>query len=119
MAILGFLKKKQDIATPKEGVVAARTQASRPMPLLALLPYHTEKATHLQQHNQWCFEASPRATKGMIATLVAQMWHVRVEKVRMIKQRSNAVWFGKTRGATRMRKKFVVTLCKGDTLPKA
>lgn len=121
-ALLGFLNKKQETAptAASEPAKATDTVKGTPrgaVPFLVLLPYRTEKATRLQEQRQWCFEAAPTVTKAMVAQSVARMWHVRVEKVRMVPKVASAVWFGKTRGHTRTRKKFMVTLAPGQTLP--
>src|SRR3989338_2561344 len=111
-ALLGFLNKKQETAptAASEPAKATDTVKGTPrgaVPFLVLLPYRTEKATRLQEQRQWCFEAAPTVTKAMVAQSVARMGH----KV------ASAVWFGKTRGHTRTRKKFMVTLAPGQTLP--
>jgi large subunit ribosomal protein L23 len=82
-----------------------------------LAPHVTEKtSTAMQNHNQYCFRVSRKATKTDIKAAVELMFEVKVEGVQVLNEPGKARKFGKLQGRTQDWKKAYVSLAQGQTI---
>jgi large subunit ribosomal protein L23 len=80
-------------------------------------PLLTERGTNLQEkHNQYIFEAAPRATKTDIKLAVETLFSVKVEAVRTMIIHGKFRRFGKNGGTLADWKKAIVTISKGQKI---
>ncbi|HUU91737.1 MAG TPA: 50S ribosomal protein L23 [Phycisphaerae bacterium] len=82
---------------------------------VVIKPLITEKGTIQNETvNQYAFQVHRRANKQQIREAVAQIYEVRVLKVRTLKRRGKVRRYRYTRGRTAGMKKAVVTLHPDD-----
>jgi len=82
---------------------------------VVIRPLITEKGTiQNEMVNQYAFQVHQRANKQQIREAVAQIYEVRVLKVRTMKRRGKMRRYRYTRGRTAGMKKAVVTLHPDD-----
>ena len=82
-----------------------------------LAPHVTEKtSTAMQNHNQYCFRVSRKATKTDIKAAVELMFEVKVNGVQVLNEPGKARKFGKLTGRTQDWKKAYVSLAQGQTI---
>jgi len=82
-----------------------------------LAPHVTEKtSTAMQNHNQYCFKVSRKATKTDIKAAVELMFEVKVSGVQVLNEPGKARKFGKLQGHTQDWKKAYVSLAQGQTI---
>ena len=82
-----------------------------------LAPHVTEKtSTAMQNHNQYCFRVSRKATKTDIKAAVELMFEVKVNGVQVLNEPGKARKFGKMQGHTQDWKKAYVSLAEGQTI---
>jgi large subunit ribosomal protein L23 len=83
-------------------------------------PVITEKASKLQQQNQYVFEVDPNANKIQIREAIKVMFDVDPLSVRTVrikgKVRRRATRKGVQQGRTNLKKKAYITLKQGDTI---
>ncbi len=81
-----------------------------------LRPVITEKAYNLSEAGKYVFYVHPNADKRQVAEAVEDIYSVDVEKVNMIRMRPQRKFFRMIPGKTKVKKKAVVTLKKGQKL---
>lgn len=79
-------------------------------------PRITEKASALNDFNQYIFEVYPQANKSQIKRAVEGFYNISVAKVRIINMPAKPRRLGRTMGKKAGFKKAVVTLKKGDKI---
>jgi len=79
-------------------------------------PQITEKASFLQEKNQYIFQAFKTATKPEIKKAVEEVYGVNVEKVRIINVDRKRKRLGRTTGWKKGYKKAIVTIKKGQEI---
>ena|SRR5688572_29769743 len=81
---------------------------------IILRPWITEKATTLNEQNQYVFEVAPEANKVEIRRAIEEIFDVQVQAVNTVnvrgKLRRRRTRHGITEGYTKARKKAIVTL---------
>ncbi len=81
-------------------------------------PIVTEKSnTAFQDRGEYTFEVHPQATKGEIRTALERLFDVKVTDVRTTVIRRREKVQGSRRGASAIRKKAVVKVRDGDSIP--
>ncbi|MBI4127713.1 MAG: 50S ribosomal protein L23 [Parcubacteria group bacterium] len=83
----------------------------------AIIPVITEKATDLATKGQYSFKVPVRATKLTVRRTIEAHYKVHVKRVNMVRMKGRARQFRKISGRTKVWKKAVVILKKGETLP--
>lgn len=84
---------------------------------IIIRPILTEKSNELEAaFNQYTFEVHRSANKIEIGKAIAQVFGVRVDKVRTMVMRGDLRRVGRFTGKTRQWKKAVVTLHPGDSI---
>ena len=81
-----------------------------------LKPQITEKASFLQEKNQYIFQAFKTATKPEVKKAVEEVYGVNVEKVRIINVDRKRKRLGRTIGWKKGYKKAIVTIKKGQEI---
>lgn len=79
-------------------------------------PLITEKATALQEHNQFVFKVALRSTKKEISEAIEALFKVKVVKVRTMIVKGKKKFFRGVKGQCSDFKKAIVTLSEGDTI---
>ena len=80
-------------------------------------PLVTEKGTHQSsKYNAYSFEVSPLATKIQIAAAVAELFNVKVEKVRTQTRKGKKARYRQIMGQQSAWKKAIVTLDANDKI---
>ncbi|MDD5738413.1 MAG: 50S ribosomal protein L23 [Candidatus Pacebacteria bacterium] len=85
-------------------------------PAVLSRPQITEKATLLQEENQYIFQVFKTATKPEVKKSVEEVYNVNVEKVRIINVDRKKKRLGRTTGWKKGYKKAIVTLKKGQEI---
>jgi len=81
-------------------------------------PIVTEKSnTAFQDRGEYTFEVHPQASKPQIREALERLFDVKVTDVRTTVIRRKEKIQGARRGATRLRKKAVVKVRDGDSIP--
>jgi large subunit ribosomal protein L23 len=82
-----------------------------------LAPHVTEKTSSaMQNHNQYCFRVSRKATKTDIKAAVELMFEVKVNGVQVLNEPGKTRKFGRLEGRTQDWKKAYVSLAQGQTI---
>ena len=121
-----FKKKEEQTPQQKEAKAApaqkaavepqAKAMAKKDPSGIILNPYLSEKASMLQQDNQYVFEVFSGATKPMIRNAVSKMYGVNAQKVRIIHVGPAKVRVGRFQGTKPGFKKAIVKLAKGQKI---
>ncbi|MEK7104087.1 MAG: 50S ribosomal protein L23 [Patescibacteria group bacterium] len=85
-------------------------------PTVLSRPQITEKATLLQEKDQYIFQVFKTATKPEVKKAVQEVYGVNVEKVRIINVDRKKKRLGRTTGWKKGYKKAIVTLQKGQEI---
>jgi large subunit ribosomal protein L23 len=107
--------KKKEEQTPQQKEAKAAPAQKDPSGII-LNPYLSEKASMLQQDNQYVFEVFSGATKPMIRNAVSKMYGVNAQKVRIIHVGPAKVRVGRFQGTKPGFKKAIVKLAKGQKI---
>jgi len=136
MSIFDKFKKKDDqspaqpvlkskSASKKQATPLAEAPASAPVEKVGpvgesqgvfIRPLITEKASVLNQFNQYVFEVSGRVNKIEIARAFESRYGVKPLKVRIINHDGKFVRFGRSTGRTKNWKKAIIVLPAGKTI---
>lgn len=106
-------EKKSEIKAP---IQKAKKGEIKLAPAVLVRPQITEKATFLQEKNQYIFQAFKAATKPQVKKAVQEVYGVSVEKVRIINVDRKKRRLGRTTGWKKGYKKAIVTLKKGQEI---
>ena len=112
-------KKKE---TPKEEVAALPSGAALPRGgdahsyRVVLSPHITEKGSMMGEQNQYVFKVNNNANKTEIGRAVANLYKVKVDKVRVSYSRAKSRQVGRHKGWKTGFKKAVVTLKEGSKI---
>ncbi|MCX6719676.1 MAG: 50S ribosomal protein L23 [Candidatus Staskawiczbacteria bacterium] len=132
MALLDFLKSKEEIEKSKKTVKkaekvsvvkpAVKTEVKKiekkgPFSYEAIKrPHISEKASYLSEKDQYIFEVSPNYNKNEIKRSVEGIYGVNVLSVNVIKIPAKKRRLGKTQGFRKAYKKAVVTIKNGQKI---
>lgn len=84
---------------------------------IILRPVITEKSTLMKEMNrEICFEVDPRANKIEIKEAAEQLFNVKIESVRVMKQRGKMRRVGRSQGRTKDWKKAYLKLKEGEKM---
>ena len=84
---------------------------------IILRPVITEKSTLMKEMNrEICFEVDPRANKIEIKQAVESLFNVKIENVRIMKQRGKMRRVGRNQGRTKDWKKAYLKLKEGEKM---
>ena len=84
---------------------------------IILRPVITEKSTLMKEVNrEICFEVDPRANKIEIKQAVESLFNVKIESVRIMKQRGKMRRVGRNQGRTKDWKKAYLKLKEGEKM---
>lgn len=118
-----FGKKKKEEKKVKEGEkipdIKAVKLPLRPANLaskILIKPVITEKATNLQNFNQYVFEVGYKANKIEIKKAIKELYNIEPKEIKIVKVRGKQVRYGKAVGRTSNWKKAIVTLKKGEKI---
>jgi len=96
-------------AKPKKGDVKIAPRVLRS-------PQITEKASFLQEKDQYVFKVFKTATKPEIKKSIEEVYGVNVEKVRVINVPRKAKRLGRSKGWQQGYKKAIITIKKGQSI---
>lgn len=83
-----------------------------------LRPVVTEKSAVLADAGQYVFEVNPLANKIEISKAVRDVYGVKPVRVNLIRTSGKLVTrYGQPQGRTKLRRKAIVTLSKGEKIP--
>ncbi len=138
MALLDFLKKKEEIekakkadkkaepSVAKEKKVADKTASVAPATVelrpgkfsydVIKKPHVSEKAGLLSEKNQYIFKVDPKVNKTEVKKAIEGMYRVNVTSVNMIKIPAKKRRLGKTQGFKKGYKKAIVTVKQGQKI---
>ncbi len=108
------IEKEPEIIKPQPA--RAKKHDVKTAPLVLSRPQITEKATLLQESNQYIFQVFPHSTKPEVKKSVEEVYGVNVEKIRIVNVRRKKKRLGRTTGWKQGYKKAIVTLRKGQTI---
>ena len=84
---------------------------------IILKPVITEKSTlRKEMHREICLEVDPRANKIEIKEAAEQLFNIKIEKVRVMKQRGKMRRVGKSQGRTKDWKKAYLKIKDGEKM---
>ncbi len=84
---------------------------------IILRPVITEKSTLMKEKNrEICFEVDPRANKIEIKEAAEQLFNVKIESVRVMKQRGKMRRVGRNQGRTKDWKKAYLKIKEGEKM---
>ncbi|MCJ7580355.1 MAG: 50S ribosomal protein L23 [Candidatus Aminicenantes bacterium] len=84
---------------------------------IILKPVITEKSTLMKERNrEICLEVAPRANKIEIKEAAEQLFNVKIERVRVMKQRGKMRRVGKSQGRTKDWKKAYLKIKDGEKM---
>ena len=84
---------------------------------IILKPVITEKSTLMKEQNrEICLEVDPRANKIEIKAAAEQLFNVKIDSVRVMKQRGKMRRVGKNQGRTKDWKKAYLKLKEGEKM---
>ena len=84
---------------------------------IILKPVITEKSTlRKEQNREICLEVDPRANKIEIKEAAEQLFNVKIERVRVMKQRGKMRRVGKSQGRTKDWKKAYLKIKDGEKM---
>ena len=83
---------------------------------LFLRPLITEKNEKMRAFSKYVFEVPLQANKIMVRKAVEKLYKVKPVSIKIIRLKGKPVRYGKTFGRTKIRKKAIVTLKKGDKI---
>ena len=84
---------------------------------IILKPVITEKSTLMKEKNrEICLEVDPRANKIEIKEAAEQLFNVKIERVRVMKQRGKMRRVGKSQGRTKDWKKAYLKIKDGEKM---
>jgi large subunit ribosomal protein L23 len=84
---------------------------------IIIRPIITERGTEEMGEGKYIFEVAKDANKHLIKKSVEDLFKVRVLKVNTITVRGKRRGFGRFSGMRKNRKKAIVTLREGDSIP--
>lgn len=130
MAILDFLKKDEEAAEKKTTVAKKKkaTVVSEKKPAVVKKrgssdayrilksPHISEKATDLNQKDQYVFKVWPKACKVEIKKAIQELYGVKIINVKIIKVPSKKKRVGRTIGIKKGYKKAIVRVEKGQKI---
>ncbi len=112
-----LVKKKGGDKNPVfEKSLEGKKREAKVASTVLLKPQITEKASFLQEKNQYIFQAFKTATKPEVKKAVEEVYGVNVEKVRIINVDRKRKRLGRTIGWKKGYKKAVVTIKKGQEI---
>lgn len=127
MAFFDFLKRKKEkedglvvakeesVSSPERYRVKRRARAvSERMLTDVIRPHVTERSRESSHEGIYMFRVAQGATKHTIKQAIEALYHVAVERVRVMRIPSKPRRRGLTRGTKKGYKKAVVTLCEGE-----
>lgn len=79
-------------------------------------PVVSEKAAHLSDDGQYCFEVAPGASSGTIAAAFQKVYGIAPARINIIRRAGVATRFGRTAGRTKDVKKAIITLPPGKRI---
>lgn len=85
-------------------------------------PLVTEKASRLQEHNQYVFEVAADASKPEVRAAIEKLFEVKVESVNLLNVKGKVKTFRSRNGRRSSMRKAYVRLAEGqsiDTLARA
>lgn len=84
---------------------------------IILKPVITEKSTLMKEKNrEICLEVDPRANKIEIKEAAEQLFNVKIERVRVMKQRGKMRRVGRNQGKTKDWKKAYLKIKEGEKM---
>ncbi len=84
---------------------------------IIIRPVITEKSTWLKEKNkEVCFEVDPRANKSEIKKAAEQLFKIKIERVRILKQRGKKRRVGRSEGKKKDWKKAYIKLKEGEKM---
>jgi len=109
--------QKKEQKTPEKALVQkAKKGEIKLAPVVLLKPQITEKATFLQEKNQYVFQVFKTATKLEVKKAIKEIYGVNVEKVRIINVDRKKKRLGRTTGWKKGYKKAIVSLPNGQEI---
>ena len=108
------IEEKLEVIKPQPS--KAKKEEVKIAPRVLSRPQITEKATLLQERNQYIFQVFPSSTKPEVKKAVEEIYGVNVEKVRVVSVRRKRKRLGRSLGWKKGYKKAVVTLRKGQAI---
>ena len=109
-------EQKEQKAEAKAIVQKVKKTDIKLAPAVLSRPQITEKATLLQEKDQYIFQVFKTATKPEVKKAVQEVYGVNVEKVRIINVDRKKKRLGRTTGWKKGYKKAIVTLQKGQEI---
>lgn len=116
------LEKKQEIVDiqekSKKDVIASPKRKGNMIvaPSILIGPHITEKASKLEDQNDYVFKVQGNATKPEIKKAVKEVYNVDVLKVRIINVAKKSKRLGRTKGFKAGYKKAIVRIKKGQSI---
>jgi large subunit ribosomal protein L23 len=111
-------KKAVAPETSTETVSAPVQHAATPMSVI-LHTYVSEKATRLENFNQYVFKVTRFANKPEVKKAIQNRYKVKVVSVHMVNLPSKTRQVGRHMGTKQGFRKAIVTLAKGDSINSA
>lgn len=101
------VKSGGSIKTPAQRLLAART---------LLRPHITEKSTLLQHQHQIVFEVPLHSNKIEIKKAIEVVYGVRPKKIQIVRLPRKNIWFGRTPGQTKLKKKAIAVFAPDQNM---
>ncbi|MDD4989915.1 MAG: 50S ribosomal protein L23 [Candidatus Pacebacteria bacterium] len=108
------VEKKLEVIKPQS--TKAKKDEVKTAPGVLSQPQITEKATLLQESNQYIFRVFLHSSKPEVRKSVEEVYGVNVEKIRIVNVRRKRKRLGRTTGWKQGYKKAIVSLRKGQTI---
>ena len=108
------IEKEPEIIKPQPA--KAKKEEVKTAPKVLSRPQITEKATLLQESNQYIFRVFPHSTKPEVKKAVEEVYGVNVEKVRIVNVQRKKKRLGRSLGWKKGYKKAIVSLRKGQAI---
>ncbi len=109
-----IIEKEPEIVKPQPA--KAKKEEVKTAPKVLSRPQITEKATLLQESNQYIFRVFPHSTKPEVKKAVEEVYGVNVEKVRIVNVQRKKKKLGRSLGWKKGYKKAIVSLRKGQAI---
>lgn len=103
-------------AAPVVDVSAPLTSVTGEAHRVLIQPIVSERAAHLADAGQYCFEVATAATKGAVAAAVKAVYGIQPARVNIMRVSGKDVRFGGKAGRTKNTKKAIVTLPPGKRI---
>lgn len=110
------VKKTSKTKRPQHSVGQKRKGGAQIAPKILQFPRITEKATLLQQNDQYIFRVFPTATKPEIKKSIEEIYGVDVLAVRIINVKRKKKRLGRSQGFQPGYKKAIIRTKKGQTI---